>query len=69
VLTLWLTLSLGAAPLGLGVGGPLVTVFGARTTLWLSAGSTLILALLTALLLARPWTRRTDRRPELDAAA
>jgi MFS family permease len=73
VLTLWLTFSLGAAPLGLGAGGPLVAVFGARTTLWLSAGSTLILALLTALLLARPWNRRTDRRgrrhPELDAAA
>jgi MFS family permease len=69
VLTLWLTLSLGIAPLGLAAGGPLVTVLGARATLWLSAGSTLALALLTALLTDHQRSRRTDRRPGLDTAA
>ena len=69
MLTLWLTLSLGIAPLGLAVGAPLVTVLGARATLWLSAGSTLALALLTALLAGHRRSRRTARRPDLDTAA
>lgn len=59
VMTLWVALSVGVAPLGLAAAGPLVAALGARETLWLSAGTTLTLAALTALLVSRPrWRSR-----------
>jgi predicted MFS family arabinose efflux permease len=55
VLTMWTAVLHAAAPLGLALGGPLVTALGAAGTLWTSAATTLTLGVtaLVALVLAR----------------
>jgi MFS family permease len=51
VVTLWTAVLLTSAPLGLAVGGPLVTRLGATSTLWASSVATLTLAALAAAVL------------------
>ena len=64
VLTIWTAIILTAAPLGLALGGPLVTALGATATLWTSAVATLTLGAtaLATLILARGAAGRPDRR-------
>ena len=65
VLTIWTAIILAAAPLGLTLGGPLVTALGAAGTLWTSAASTLALGAvaLVTLILARGAGGSPDHRP------
>jgi predicted MFS family arabinose efflux permease len=69
VLTIWTAIVVAAAPLGLTLGGPLVTALGAAGTLWISAASTLALGgiALVTLILARDRGGRR-RRPAGDSA-
>jgi predicted MFS family arabinose efflux permease len=64
VLTIWTAIILTAAPLGLTLGGPLVTALGATATLWTSAVATLTLGAtaLASLILARGAAGRPDHR-------
>jgi predicted MFS family arabinose efflux permease len=59
VLTIWTAIIIAAAPLGLTLGGPLVTALGATGTLWTSAGSTLALGAIALVTLAL--TRSAER--------
>jgi hypothetical protein len=65
VLTIWTAIILTAAPVGLTLGGPLVTALGATGTLWTSAASTLALGgvALVTLVLARGAGGGHDRPP------
>jgi predicted MFS family arabinose efflux permease len=64
VLTIWTAVLHAAAPLGLALGGPLVTALGAAGALWTSAAATLILGAtaLGNLILARGGGGRPDHR-------
>jgi predicted MFS family arabinose efflux permease len=68
VLTIWTAIILTAAPLGLALGGPLVTGLGATAALWTSAAATLTLGAtaLAALILARGAGGRLQHRPAGD---
>jgi predicted MFS family arabinose efflux permease len=68
VLTIWTAIILAAAPLGLALGGPLVTALGAAGTLWTSAAFTLALGAvaLVTLILARGGGGSPQHRPAGD---
>jgi predicted MFS family arabinose efflux permease len=68
VLTMWTAVMQAAAPLGLALGGPLVTALGAAGALWTSAAATLTLgaAALVTLILARGGGGSPHHRPPGD---
>src|SRR6266498_4122103 len=68
VLTIWTAIILAAAPLGLALGGPLVTALGAAGTLWTSAAFTLALGAvaLVTLILASGGGGSPQHRPAGD---
>lgn len=71
VLTIWTAVLHGAAPLGLALGGPLVTALGAAGALWTSAAATLTLGAtaLVSLILAGGGGGRPHHRPPGDHPA
>jgi predicted MFS family arabinose efflux permease len=68
VLTIWTAVLQAAAPLGLALGGPLVTALGAAGALWTSAAATLTLGAtaLVTLILARGGGGSPHHRPPGD---
>jgi MFS family permease len=60
VISIWAALTIGALPLGILVGGPLVAVVGTRGTFALCAGLTLVLGLATLARFVMPSRRGLD---------
>jgi MFS family permease len=54
VIAIWAALTVGALPLGIAVGGPLVAALGTRATFALCAGLTIALGLATLVRMASP---------------